>query len=170
MGYLKIRTWHVEAFVVGSALAGVTLLSDKGGIEGIGAAAVLFSFMHAQVADRLAEAEGHKSRSELEKIIRSISQRLEHTHLEPDERARLLAEIAKAEQTWTIHVDCHWKLKWYLVSKEIWWLIYFVYLGAWSALVGVGLFLLYPLWRHWYRSKWPVEEKHARREQVPGPD
>lgn len=169
MGYLKVRTWHVEALVVGSALSSVALLSGKGGVEWVGATAVLLTFMHAQIADRLAEAEGHRSRPELEKIIRSISQRLEHTRLEPEDRAKLLAEIERAEQAWTIQVECHWKLKWYLVSKEICWLGYFVYLGAWSALVGVVLFLLYPLWRHWYRSKWPVEEKHARREQAPGP-
>ncbi len=43
-----------------------------------------------------------------------------------------------------------WAMR-YLVTKECIWVAYFVIHCAWSALVGAGLFLLYPLWRSWYR-------------------
>lgn len=44
-------------------------------------------------------------------------------------------------------VSCRAWLERYLVAKEILWCAYFVMLGAYSALVGVAAFLLYPLWR-----------------------
>lgn len=48
-------------------------------------------------------------------------------------------------------VECHrWATR-YFVGKEIVWISYFVGLGAWSALVGAGLFVAYPLWRRWWR-------------------
>lgn len=50
------------------------------------------------------------------------------------------------------YVECYWLSIRYFVTKEAVWAIYFIYIGAWSALVGAGLFLLYPLWRKWWRS------------------
>lgn len=47
-------------------------------------------------------------------------------------------------------VYCYRWLTRYFLIKEALWLIYFVWHGAWSALVGVFVFLLYPLWRGWY--------------------
>lgn len=135
-GYLT-RTWQFELLFVVVVLALVALLSGKGPIEWIGSLAVVMTFAHIQVADRLAEQAS-------------------------------LEESSRGQTT----VECHWKLKWYLISKESLWLIYFVLLDAWSALAGVALFLLYPVWRHWYRRLKPlarVEEQHARREQTPGP-
>lgn len=50
-------------------------------------------------------------------------------------------------------VDCHrWALR-YFVAKETCWCFYFVALGAWTALAGVALFLVYPVWRRWWRSR-----------------
>lgn len=46
-------------------------------------------------------------------------------------------------------------------TKEILWFIYFVLLGAWSALVGVILFLLYPFW-HKARKKYHTGTKHKQ--------
>lgn len=55
-------------------------------------------------------------------------------------------------------VECvHW-LERYWIAKEGLWLVYFVTLGAWPALVGVGLFLGYPLWRRWWRRRHPITE------------
>lgn len=93
------------------------------GIEFVGAAAVTLTFTHAQVADRLAEAERNKS-----SLYGADSAINEHS------------------------VHCHAWLTRYLVTKEILWCVYFVVLGAWSALVGVAVFLAYPLWRKWWRS------------------
>lgn len=44
-------------------------------------------------------------------------------------------------------VHCYRWLNRYFILKEIFWFVYFVLLGAWSALIGVFIFLLYPLWR-----------------------
>lgn len=109
-----IRTWHIEAFVVGSALATVVLLSGRTVVEWVGALAVLASFMHAQIADRLAEREAARP---------------------------------------TPDVECHRHAVQYFVAKELLWCVYFVVHQSWSALVGVGLFLAYPLWRKWWRSR-----------------
>jgi hypothetical protein len=52
-------------------------------------------------------------------------------------------------------VACHrWALG-YFLAKEALWLVYFVLHHSWSALVGVGVFLLYPLWRKWWRARQP---------------
>ena len=55
-----------------------------------------------------------------------------------------------------VEVNCYWKLNYYFYAKELCWLIYFLLLGAWSALAGVFIFLLYPLWRKVYRKYHPV--------------
>lgn len=47
-------------------------------------------------------------------------------------------------------VACYRKLTRYLVTKEILWVAAFIALGAWTALAGVPLFLLYPVWRRAY--------------------
>lgn len=56
-------------------------------------------------------------------------------------------------------VECYWKLKYYFIAKELCWLAYFLILGAYSALVGVGIFLLYPWWRKIWRKYHPVSLK-----------
>ena len=119
---MDVKTWHLEMLVVALVLSTVAFFSDKGWVEWVGALAVLLTFAHVQVADRLAEQAA-------------------------------LEEQAKGEVT----VDCHRWARRYLVGKEICWLVYFIVLGAYSALVGVGVFLLYPIWRHQYRKRWPYE-------------
>jgi hypothetical protein len=54
-------------------------------------------------------------------------------------------------------VDCAWKLNWYLISKEICWLLLFALTGQWTALLSVPLFLMYPVWRAWWRRIHPRE-------------
>lgn len=63
--------------------------------------------------------------------------------------------LQEAEEKRTeIHVACHKKLKWYFLGKEACWLLYFIMLGAWSALVGVFVFLIYPWWRFaWLQAR-----------------
>ena len=53
----KIKTWHIEAAVIFVALAATVLVSGNHWKEWIGAGAVMLSFLHAQIADRLAEAQ-----------------------------------------------------------------------------------------------------------------
>lgn len=116
-----VRTWRIEMLVVAIVLVGVVLISGGGWLELIGAAAVLLSFGHAQVADRLAEAEQDRQAASPPGVVRDS-------------------------------VECHrWATR-YLVGKESLWLLYFVAHRSWSALAGVALFLVYPLWRRYWRS------------------
>lgn len=127
---MTIRTWHIEMAVVATVLVAVALLSGGGWLELLGAGAVLLSFGHAQVADRLAEYAGAKP--------------------EPgDERDWSIRSP----------VHCYrWATR-YLVCKEALWLAYFIAHRSWSALAGVVMFLLYPAWRRWWvkrrREKYP---------------
>jgi hypothetical protein len=122
-----VRTWHFETAVVAAVLLVVALASGGGVLELVGAGAVLLSFGHASVADRLAEAE---------------RERRAYVKLDGDTDKHA--------------VECHrWATR-YLVGKEALWLVYFVALGAWSALAGVALFLAYPVWRRWWRRLHPL--------------
>lgn len=116
-----MRTWQKEALVVGLVLVAVVVATGARPIEWLGSAAVFFMFMHAQVSFRLAEAEDAR---------------------------RDAAAIAR---TFDPHsVECHRFLVVYHYAKEACWCAYFVLLGAWSALVGVAIFLLYPAWRRYH--------------------
>lgn len=53
-------------------------------------------------------------------------------------------------------VPCYWKMQIYFVAKEILWLSYFLLHRSYAALVGVGIFLLYPLWRKLWRKYNPI--------------
>jgi hypothetical protein len=46
-----------------------------------------------------------------------------------------------------LEVACYWKLPYYFYAKEILWLVYFIFIGAWSAIAGVIVFLIYGPWR-----------------------
>ena len=109
-----MRTWQKEAFVVGAVLFSVVVLTGGKPIEYIGALAVYFTFMHAQIGFRFSEA-------------------------------------AQNQENVAALVPCHAKSTRYFIAKEALWFLYFSLLGAWSALVGVFVFILYPFWRRWYR-------------------
>lgn len=118
----KQKTWVYEFLVVLVVLVAVALITKKGLIEWLGVFAVLVTFGHTQIADRLHEREAFRYK------------------------------IDK-----TVEVECYWKLNWYFYIKETLWFIYFIFLGAYSALVGVFIFLLYPLWRNWWRKRYPLK-------------
>lgn len=56
-------------------------------------------------------------------------------------------------------VECYNKLIYYYISKESLWFAYFLVIGIqtgnYSPLVGVVVFLIHPLWRKWYRKRYP---------------
>jgi len=52
-----MKTWQGEMLAVAVVLSTVVVITHGGWLELVGAGAVLLSFAHAQVADRLAEAE-----------------------------------------------------------------------------------------------------------------
>jgi hypothetical protein len=115
---VTLPTWQFEILIVAHLLAVVWVLTGAKPVELLGAAAVVLTFAHAQVSDRMAEREARR--------------------VTPD-------------------VHCYrWSLR-YFVGKELLWLAYFAAHRSWSALVGVGVFLVYPLWRGWYRRRWPLE-------------
>jgi hypothetical protein len=104
----------LELLVAALVLFGVAAWTGDGWISAL---AVVLSFAHMQVADRLAEAEERRPSRD---------------------------------------VECHRKLRWYLVAKELAWVAAFASAGLWPALVGCGLFLGYPVWRRFYRRWRPV--------------
>jgi hypothetical protein len=112
-----VKTWHVEMAVVATILLLVVLVTHGGPLELVGAGAVLLSFAHGQVADRLAEREASRKHPS---------------------------------------VDCHRWASRYFVGKESLWLLYFVAHHSWSALAGVGLFLVYTPWRRFWRARHPI--------------
>jgi len=60
-------------------------------------------------------------------------------------------------QTGQTVVTCYeWSTR-YFVMKEALWFAYFALLGAYSALVGVFIFLLYPAWRRVWRRRKPYQ-------------
>ncbi len=121
-----MKTWHLEMTAVATVLVAVALTAGGGVVELIGAAAVLLSFGHAQVANRLEEAE---------------QERRSYVYIESIDRHS---------------VHCYrWATR-YLVGKESLWCVYFVLHRSWSALAGVVLFLSYPMWRRWWRAHRPL--------------
>jgi hypothetical protein len=114
MSFAKVKTWQIEAGFVVLALSAVAIFTGNQLKEWIGAAAVLISFMHGQVSDRMAE----------------------------DQASRPVPSV-----------ECHTMSGRYFIAKEILWLAYFAMSQTWSALVGVGIFLLYPFWRKYYRRR-----------------
>ena len=91
-------------------------------IEILAAFAVLLTFGHAQIADRLAEKESQREVPE---------------------------------------VDCYRKMWYYFVGKEMFWFLYFLLNHSYSALVGVFVFLFYPVWRRIYRKKIQQHGSHS---------
>lgn len=64
----------------------------------------------------------------------------------------------KGEDDKTI-LSYYFKIKRYFYLKEVLWFAYFTLLGAWSALVGTVIFLLYQPWRNLWRKYHPLSEK-----------
>lgn len=62
------------------------------------------------------------------------------------------------------YVPCHKWERIYFLTKEVLWLGYFIVLQAWPALIGVGLFILYRIWRMQYTA-W--RDKKAMVEAMP---
>lgn len=55
-------------------------------------------------------------------------------------------------------VECFQKSLYYFLGKELCWTVYFLQTRSYSALVGVGVFLLYPIWRKAWRRYHPLKE------------
>lgn len=66
-----------------------------------------------------------------------------------------ISDRLQEQEAMKIHVsvECHDKLNRYLVLKEVLWIMFFILSGAYPALLGCILFISYPLWRKYYRTK-----------------
>jgi hypothetical protein len=112
--FSKLPTWAYEQALVALILFLTVKLTKGGYTEYLGSLAVLFTFSHASISNRLTEKEA----------LRKVPE-----------------------------VSCYkWSLR-YFIGKEILWFIYFIVHKSWAALVGVILFLIYPVWRSYYRRK-----------------
>ena len=61
-----MKTWYFEVGFVATVLLAVVLLSHGSALELVGSAAVLASFGHASVSERLAEREAARTRPSVE--------------------------------------------------------------------------------------------------------
>lgn len=64
-------------------------------------------------------------------------------------------------------VHCWWKARYYFVGKELLWVAYFLAHRSYAALVGCALFLLYPVWRSWWRSVHVASVEPVRLDLIP---
>jgi hypothetical protein len=74
-------------------------------------------------------------------------------------------EEAEARRT-RVSVHCRRWLTRYLVAKESLWVVLFAVTGAWPAVAGCAVFLLYPSWRALYRRHRPGPPRVPGREAV----
>lgn len=112
-----MKTWHYEILVVGAILCLTTLLFANDLVNWVTTAAILLTFNHAQIGDRLQEKQANMDRPT---------------------------------------VECYHKLNKLFVGKEVLWIIAFILMGNWAAIVGSAMFALYPVWRKYYRRKYPI--------------
>jgi len=111
---IQMRTWQIEMLVVTIILLAVNYFTDHlFSIEILAIIAVLLTFGHGQIADRLAEQESLKEKPE---------------------------------------VECYRGMWYYFIGKECFWFLYFFFNKSYSALIGVFVFLVYPIWRRIYRK------------------
>lgn len=163
----RARTWQLELAAVTVVLLVVTIASDGGWLELVGAAAVALSFCHAQVADRLAEREASRAAGAITIFglagQRGDQVRTSNTGLATAEPYTISA-VNPVILTLSAVVACHRWAGRYLMSKEALWAVYFVAHHSWSALAGVALFLLYRPWRIWWRTRHPLASAEGMRD------
>lgn len=109
-----MRTWKYEILVVGLVLAVVTILTKNDWVNWVTTVAILLTFNHAQIGDRLQERQ---------------------------------AVMDKPT------VECYHKLNRLFAAKEVFWIVAFLLMQNYAAIVGSAMFAVYPLWRKYYRSK-----------------
>jgi len=67
--------------------------------------------------------------------------------------AQVSFRLSEAEERRTVaQVECYRKAQYYFLAKEACWFSYFLLMGSWSALIGVFIFLIYPIWRNYHWS------------------
>jgi hypothetical protein len=138
-----MKTWHFEMGFAAALLGGVALWRGTW-LDGLGALAVFLSFGHTTIAERMRERQ------------QSITVRVAGGTAVQD---GVIFHLPYQEVTLgSAHiVSCHRLLTRYLVGKEVAWVAFFLLTKSYPALVGCGLFLLYPVWRRYWRKVHPLE-------------
>lgn len=116
-----MKTWHIECSFVAVVLFLVAWFSGFTISDQLVAGAVLLTFCHHTVADRLQEQES-----------------------------------LRVKKSGHASVSCYRWLYFYFVSKEIVWVCAFLALKSYPAIVGVIVFLHYPIWRKIWRKYHPL--------------
>lgn len=132
-----MKTWVLEAGLAALVLGAVAGFTGNDVVAWLTAIAVLLTFCHMQVSARLGEAEEDRIRQGY-------------------------STVAAVEH----RVECYRMLVFYLVAKEACWIAVFYLLRSWPALVGVPLFLLYPLWRKYWVSRRTTRRSWSMRSRV----
>ena len=79
-----------------------------------------------------------------------------HTHVCGSISSRMVEEQAQQEKPSVPCMTAYWR---HYTIKEVLFFLYFLASGAYSALVGCCVFALYPVWRKWYRARYPLVPK-----------
>lgn len=122
-----MKTWHWEILVMAIILSTVNILFANNWINWLTEIAILLTFNHAQIADRLQEKQ---------------------------------KDMAKPT------VECYHKLNKLFTAKEIMWIVCFILMQNYAAIVGSALISLYPYWRKAYRKRCPVKEDAPIRKEI----
>ena len=110
----KIKTWVWEISIVGILISAANLFFANNLVNWITTVAILVTFNHAQIGDRLQERQ-----SDMDQPT----------------------------------VECYRKLNVLFGAKEVLWIIAFLLMKNYAAILGSALFSLYPFWRKLYRTK-----------------
>lgn len=139
---MKLKTWHFE-MAVATVLLGSVAAYRGTWLDALGALAVVLTFGHTTIAERMREKQA--------RLPITISAGEIHNG------GRVIAVPAQAVEIGQVDfVECHALLTKYLIGKEIAWVAFFLISKSYPALVGCGLFLLYPVWRKWWRRRHPL--------------
>lgn len=110
----EMRTWVYEIVVMAIILCLVNFIAANNWINWITTIAILLTFNHGQIGDRLQERQKNMSKPT---------------------------------------VECYHKLNKLFAGKEVVWIIAFILMENYAAIVGSVLFFIYPFWRKYYRKK-----------------
>lgn len=87
----------------------------------------------------------------LSEIVATLAVFLTFMHASVADRLQEQQAIKDVPDVW-----CHHKLQRYFLGKEALWIIFFIMIKSWAALLGAVIFFLYPFWRKWYRKRYPL--------------
>lgn len=108
-----MKTWHYELGVVTVILCCITFFFANNPVNWVTTLAIIITFNHGIIGDRLQEKQGRMDRPT---------------------------------------VECYWKLNKLFAAKEIIWIVAFLMMKNYAAIVGSALFFFYPFWRKYYRK------------------